>query len=120
MAISRLPLVPDATRVSRRLDLLVTPDEEYACALLYFTGSDRFNVAFRQHALQMGYTLNEHRIQRQGQRQEQDEKEVEVPYMAREEDLFDFLGLAYVAPVERVDDGSLRMKLLRVKRPVRA
>ena len=120
MAISRLPLVPDATRVSRRLDLLVTPDEEYACALLYFTGSDRFNVAFRQHAIQKGYTLNEHRIQRQRQRQEQDEKEAEVPYMAREADLFDFLGLAYVAPVERVDDGSLRMKLLRVKRPVRA
>ena len=118
MAIARLP-----SRPSRRLDLLVTPDEEYACALLYFTGSDRFNVAFRQHALQKGYTLNEHRLQRQRQEQEQEQKDSsEIPYMTTEHDLFDFLGLEYVAPHDRVDVSSLRMKQkpLRVKRPIRA
>jgi DNA polymerase lambda len=120
MAIARLP-----SRPSRRLDLLVTPDEEYACALLYFTGSDRFNVAFRQHALQKGYTLNEHRLQRQRQRQEQEQEQKdssEIPYMTTEHDLFDFLGLEYVAPHDRVDVSSLRMKQkpLRVKRPIRA
>lgn len=99
MAISRLPMAS----TSRRLDLLVTPDEEYACALLYFTGSDRFNVAFRQHALQKGYTLNEHRLQPLHDAQLGD-----PPYMATEQDLFDFLGLEYVPPHERVDVSSLR------------
>ena len=56
MAISKTDIV------ARRLDLLMTPDEEYAYALLYFTGSDRFNVAFRQYALDKGYSLNEHTL----------------------------------------------------------
>jgi DNA polymerase/3'-5' exonuclease PolX len=52
----------DKDATARRLDLLITPDEEYPFALLYFTGSDRFNVAVRQRALERGYTLNEHRL----------------------------------------------------------
>jgi DNA polymerase/3'-5' exonuclease PolX len=49
-------------RVARRLDLLVTPPEEYPFAVLYFTGSDGFNVAMRAHALTRGFTLNEHAL----------------------------------------------------------
>ena len=49
MAISRM-----YNGKARRLDLLMTPDEEYAYAILYFTGSDRFNVAFRQYAIDKG------------------------------------------------------------------
>jgi DNA polymerase IV len=46
----------------RRLDLLVTPPEEYPFAVFYFTGSDTFNVAVRAHALTHGFTLNEHAL----------------------------------------------------------
>jgi DNA polymerase/3'-5' exonuclease PolX len=113
MAIARLP----GAATSRRVDLLVTPDEEYACALLYFTGSDRFNVAFRQHALQRGYTLNEHRLQALPQASPQ---ALSPPYMEKEQDLFDFLGLEYVPPQERVDASSLRIKRPRIRRPVKA
>ena len=87
----------DKTSVARRLDLLMTPEEEYAYSILYFTGSDRFNVAFRQHALEKGYTLNEHTLTIV------DEKAPQPPPMNSEEDIFRFLGLRYIPPTERFD-----------------
>ena len=48
--------------MARRIDLLYSPPKEYAFAILYFTGSQEFNTVMRQHALDMGYTLNEHGI----------------------------------------------------------
>ena len=87
--------------VARRLDLLLTPDEEYACALLYFTGSDQFNVAFRHHALEKGYTLNEHRLTPLHQ-------DVLVPQMVSEKDIFRFLGLRYITPDQRVDKHQIK------------
>lgn len=86
---------------ARRLDLLMTPDEEYAYAILYFTGSDRFNVAFRQYALDKGYTLNEHTLTpiRAGVK--------EVPYMKTEKDIFKFLGLRYIDPSKRIDHNQI-------------
>ena len=92
MAICRI----DESSTARRLDLLMTPQEEYAYALLYFTGSDRFNVAFRQYALDKGYTLNEHIM-----------KPIKIvdqpPYMEEEQDIFAFLGLRYIEPDQRID-----------------
>ena len=57
MGICRLGKLP-----FRRLDILLTPPEEYGYALLYFTGSQKFNILVRQHALTLGYSLNEHRL----------------------------------------------------------
>ena len=89
----------DSSSVARRLDLLMTPEEEYAYSILYFTGSDRFNVAFRQHALNKGYTLNEHTLTIK------DPALIikPVPPMNSEQDIFRFLGLRYVIPSARVD-----------------
>jgi len=89
----------DASSVARRLDVLMTPEEEYAYSILYFTGSDRFNVAFRQHALNRGYTLNEHTLA--AKNAAMDVKP--VPPMNSEQDIFRFLGLRYVAPSARID-----------------
>ena len=91
MAICRVGDTP------RRLDLLLTPDSEYAYALLYFTGSDQFNVAFRHHALERGYTLNEHRLA------PLHPGTAAVPQLIEEKDIFRFLGLRYVEPHQRVD-----------------
>jgi DNA polymerase beta len=93
---------------ARRLDLLMTPDHEYATALLYFTGSDRFNVAFRQHALNRGYTLNEHALKPLTAASKP------PPYFATENDIFRFLGLRYVEPSQRVDNNQIILR----KRPV--
>jgi len=96
----------DEASVARRLDLLMTPEEEYAYSVLYFTGSDRFNVAFRQHALNKGYTLNEHALTKVTSPREHALTPTEskpVPQMESEENIFRFLGLRYIPPTERID-----------------
>jgi DNA polymerase/3'-5' exonuclease PolX len=88
--------LPGEGNKARRLDLLLTSDKEYPYAILYFTGSDKFNVGFRQHALDNGYTLNEHAMTPLTSK-------VVTPFnITEEEDIFDFLGLRYVEPWERI------------------
>lgn len=96
MAICRIQDLP-----ARRLDLLMTPDTEYAYSLLYFTGSDRFNVGFRQYTLEKGYTLNEHTLTPL-------RNDVpEPPYMKTEKDIFQFMKLKYVEPNHRIDGSQI-------------
>jgi len=86
----------------RRLDLLMIPKAEYACAILYFTGSQQFNVAFRSYALTKGYTLNEHRLEATK------EGVPAVPAFNTEKDIFDFLGLQFVEPTMRRDGRDVK------------
>jgi len=88
----------------RRLDLLMVPRSEYACAILYFTGSKEFNVAFRSYALEKGYTLNEHRLEAVK------DGVPAVPAFRVEKDIFDFLGLQYVEPDKRRDGKDVQPK----------
>ena len=105
----------------RRLDLLVTPEAEYAYAILYFTGSDLFNVAMRKYALTKGYSLNEHTLtptagQAQGQTQTQTQPQ--PPPMKTEKDIFDFLGLVYVEPEKRLGEAQIveKPKTIKIRR----
>lgn len=84
LAICRLP-----GGKARRLDLIRCSSAEYPYMLLYFTGSDRFNVAFRKYCLTKGYSLNEHGFT------------PAVHGLKSEEDIFGFVGLAYKKPEER-------------------
>ena len=104
MAICRT--AEDAT--PRRLDVLMIPEHQYGSALLYFTGSDRFNVSFRQHALHKGYTLNEYGLT------QVDPASRPVPALSSEKGLFHFLGLEYVEPWERT---TMLLKL-KVRPPI--
>ena len=94
----------DSKSKVRRLDLLITPEKEYPYAILYFTGSDLFNVAFRKYALSKGYTINEHGLKfksAQGisernsehimKRKNEDVKD--VPEMKTEKDIFNLLEI---------------------------
>jgi DNA polymerase/3'-5' exonuclease PolX len=94
-----IKLTPTST--ARRLDLLLTPAAEYAYALFYFTGSDKFNVAVRSHALTLGYSLNEHSLS------VVESSMPAPPPMESEEDIFGFLCLKYIPPTERVDAGQV-------------
>jgi len=95
----------DESSTARRLDLLMTPEDEYAYSILYFTGSDRFNVAFRQRALDKGYTLNEHTLT------VVKDQVKPVPPMKSEEDIFRFLELRYIPPTERVDSKQIIVRI---------
>jgi len=111
----------------RRLDILLTPPEEYGYALLYFTGSQQFNIKVRHHALTKGYSLNEHGLSIV----KRDRKPLQassspkagasehtlsvdpkwkgappksIPPLNTEEAILAFLGLKFVPPTERSVD----------------
>jgi DNA polymerase/3'-5' exonuclease PolX len=89
LAISQLPGKP-----ARRLDLLVAPPAEFPFAVLYFTGSDGFNVAMRSYALTRGFTLNEHALTQVSTGRS-------VQGIKAEKDIFAALRLQWRGPEER-------------------
>lgn len=94
-----------AKKKARRIDILLLPSNEYAFGILYFTGSKDFNVAMRIYAQKKGYSLSEHGLApvRAGV--------PVVPPMKSEKDIFDFLGLEYVEPIQRKGAESLVLKV---------
>jgi DNA polymerase/3'-5' exonuclease PolX len=108
----------------RRLDLLLTDPEEYPYAILYFTGSDQFNIAMRRWALDCGYTMNEHGMRHVDRAEGSGEHGMvstgdnsPAPPMKCERDIFDFLGLAWVAPTERRDGTQVVAATVTVAAP---
>jgi DNA polymerase beta len=101
--LSIVRLTPESP--ARRLDLLVIPVEQFPYALLYFTGSQEFNVGFRKHALKKGYTLNEHEMKLTGKVN----GAKAVPLLKTEEDVFAFLGIEYKEPKKRVSSADVKI-----------
>ena len=95
MTIARLP---NDKAVARRIDFLYAPPDEYAFAILYFTGSKYFNVVMRHRALDLGFSLNEHGLSRVIDKQKVEELSHKFP---NEESIFEFLNLIYKTPEER-------------------
>jgi DNA polymerase (family 10) len=84
-------------------DLRLVPAESRGAAMQYFTGSKAHNIALRDRALRMGFTLNEYGLYRVS-----DESRVAGE---TEEDIYTALGLAYVPPELREDRGELEAAL---------
>ena len=75
-----------------RIDIRLIVPESYAAALMYFTGSQRFNILMRQRAITMGLMLNDYGVFNQQN----------MPFLVgTEEDIFRTLRVRYMAPVER-------------------
>ena len=92
---------------ARRVDFLYTSSDEFSFSILYFTGSKGFNTTMREHALSMKYTLNEH-----GMSVMEGKKKgglVEHKF-TDEKSIFDFLGLEYKTPKERIDGRDIIIK----------
>ena len=81
--------------INRRIDILFTPLNEYVTSLVYFTGSQQFNIRMRARALELGYTLNEHSLT------PVKDKILNVPFFETEKSIFDFLKMEYVEPGNR-------------------
>lgn len=94
------------TKNARRVDFLYSPPEEYAFAILYFTGSALFNTVMRQQALNMGYSMNEHGLYKMDTKGETKGKKIDI-LLNNEKDIFDFLQLEYKEPNERKDGTSV-------------
>jgi NAD-dependent DNA ligase/DNA polymerase/3'-5' exonuclease PolX len=95
------------SETARRVDFMYTPPDEYAFAILYFTGSKAFNTVMRGHALKMGISLNEHGVYKKDAGEKKGDKmSVDV---RTEEDIFKLLNLKYKSPEERIDGRSIEL-----------
>ena len=86
-------------RDGMQVDVRLLPPESFGAAMQYFTGSKAHNVALRQRALKMGYTLNEYSLAT---------LEGEKPVAGKtEEEIYDKLKLDYIAPEMRENLGEI-------------
>jgi DNA polymerase (family 10) len=83
------------------VDLRVVPEESYGAALNYFTGSKSHNIALREIAIKKGYKLNEYGLWK-GKRQIAGRSE---------EELYKALGMDYVEPEMRENNGEIELAL---------
>ncbi|XP_054437370.1 DNA polymerase lambda isoform X4 [Pteronotus mesoamericanus] len=95
--------LPGPGQRHRRLDIIVVPYSEFACALLYFTGSAHFNRSMRALAKTKGMSLSEHALSTGVVRGTRGLKVTSgrVLPTPTEKDVFSFLGLPYREPAER-------------------
>ncbi len=87
------------TDIGIQVDLRVVKPQQYGAALLYFTGSKAHNIKLRQRALDQGRTLNEYGLA------ELDGGKILAS--KSEEDIFKALGLPWIAPPMREDQGEV-------------
>ena len=86
-------------RNGMQVDVRLLPPESFGAALQYFTGSKAHNVALRQRALKMGYTLSEYSLA---------DLKTEKPVAgASEEEIYAQLKLDYIPPELRENLGEL-------------
>jgi len=86
-------------RGGMQVDVRLLPPESFGAAMQYFTGSKAHNVALRQRALKMGYTLSEYSLARL-----EDEKPVAGK---TEEEIYAKLKLDYIPPEMRENLGEI-------------
>jgi DNA polymerase/3'-5' exonuclease PolX len=84
----------------RRLDIMITPEAEYAFSIMYFTGSMKFNIGVRRIALGKGYSMNEHGFTPKS-------GHPPAPVLKTEAEIFAFLGLKTIKPTDREDETIL-------------
>jgi len=88
-----------------QVDVRAVPTESFGAALQYFTGSKTHNVALRQMALKHGYTLNEYGLARV--------EGGERVAGATEEEIYEKLGLAWIPPELRENQGEIDAAISR-------
>jgi DNA polymerase (family 10) len=86
-------------RSGMQVDVRLLPPESFGAAMQYFTGSKAHNVALRQRALKMKYTLNEYSLA---------ELEGSKPVAGKtEEEIYAKLKLDYIPPEMRENLGEI-------------
>jgi len=86
-------------RGGMQVDVRLLPPDSFGAAMQYFTGSKAHNVALRQRALKMGYTLSEYSLT---------DLETEKPVAGKtEEEIYAKLKLDYIPPELRENLGEI-------------
>ncbi len=84
---------------SLRFDLRVVPPDCYGNLLQHFTGSKQHNMALREDAVRRGLSVSEYGVK--------DVESGEVFTARTEEELYEFLGYAFIPPELRENAGEL-------------
>ena len=87
--------------LNRRIDLKLWPQEDYAFALLHFTGNDHLNRLMRYIVKREGYKLTDHGLFQYGQR----------IHCESEEEIFKRLRFEYLPPERRQAENLRRLPL---------
>ncbi|HUJ95284.1 MAG TPA: DNA polymerase/3'-5' exonuclease PolX [Terriglobales bacterium] len=86
-------------RGGMQVDVRLLPPQSFGAAMQYFTGSKAHNVALRQRALKMGYTLSEYSLAK---------LDTEKPVAGKtEEEIYAKLKLDYIPPELRENLGEI-------------
>ncbi len=86
-------------RSDMQVDVRLLPPESFGAAMQYFTGSKAHNVALRQRALKLGYTLNEYSLA---------DLKTGAPVAGKtEEEIYAKLNLDYIPPELRENLGEI-------------
>ncbi len=86
-------------RGGMQVDVRLLPPESFGAAMQYFTGSKAHNVALRQRALKMGYTLNEYSLARLD--------DASVVAAKSEQEIYAVLKLDFIPPELRENCGEI-------------
>jgi len=86
-------------RGGMQVDVRFLPPESFGAAMQYFTGSKGHNVALRQRALKLGYTLNEYSLAKLDDQQ--------IVAGKSEEEIYAALKLDYIPPEMRENCGEI-------------
>lgn len=97
-----------------KIDLRVQKPQSFGSMLQYFTGSKQHNIRLRELALKKGLSLNEYGIKllnksvkRLATSEQNFNKENKIYEYAQEENLYNALGLNWIAPELREDRGEI-------------
>jgi DNA polymerase (family 10) len=86
-------------RSGMQVDVRLLPSDSFGAAMQYFTGSKAHNVALRQRALRMGYTLSEYSLA---------DLKTNNPVAGKsEEEIYAKLNLDYIPPEMRENLGEI-------------
>jgi DNA polymerase/3'-5' exonuclease PolX len=90
-------------KIPRRIDILYCKPDEYAFAVLYFTGSAKYNVEMRSYCLAKDLTLNDHGLYHMIDKNGKKVKGEKVDHVFHtEKDITDYLGVPYLEPKDRI------------------
>lgn len=92
-----------------QVDLRIVPERSFGAAMQYFTGSKDHNVALRKRAVARGWKLNEYGLY---------DEDGHVLAGEVEEEIYDRLGLQYIPPELREDQGELGAAEMRTLPPL--
>jgi DNA polymerase (family 10) len=95
-------------RSGLQVDLRILPPESYGAALQYFSGSKEHNVKLRKRAVAQGLSISEYGVIRAG---EGGGERGELVAGREEADVYEAVGLPWIAPELREDRGEIEAAL---------